>query len=165
MNTQQRLICRIALPLFSSLLFWSAVAPAATISYTYDTAGRLIKADYGGGTFISYTYDSGGNLLQRNVTQPFTATVYVSAGNCGGHEPCYHTLDEAVSNAPNNAVIKVAAEVFVGNAMVNADKTLIFEWGYNSDFAANTGVTQVQGSFTAKHKTVIRSGTLRAKSP
>jgi len=159
----QRVISRIVVPLLSILLFLTPAAMAATVSYTYDAAGRLIKADYGGGSAITYAYDTNGNLLLREVTQEPTATVYVSAGNCNGHQPCYHSLGEAVSKAPNNALIKVAGEVFVGKIIVNANKTLTFEWGYDSAFAGKTGVTQVQGSFTAKHKTVIRSGTIRAK--
>lgn len=162
MNIQQ-VIYRIVVPFFSTFLFLAPAAAAATISYTYDTAGRLTKADYGGGRAITYAYDSNGNLLQREVNQEPTSTVYVSEGNCGGKQPCYHTLADAVSHAPDNALIKVAGEVFVGNTIVNANKMLTFEWGYDSAFAANTGVTQVQGSFIARHKTVIRSGTIRAK--
>lgn len=41
---------------------------AATISYSYDQAGRLIKAAYSTGLVIEYSYDPAGNLLQRTVT-------------------------------------------------------------------------------------------------
>ena len=40
-----------------------------TVKFTYDLAGRLIKADYGTGT-ITYTYDAAGNLLSRRVELP-----------------------------------------------------------------------------------------------
>ena len=40
---------------------------AGTVTYTYDKAGRLIKADYGQGKTIEYTYDQAGNLLQRQI--------------------------------------------------------------------------------------------------
>ncbi len=43
---------------------------AATVTYTYDDAGRLIKVVYGEGDSIEYTYDNAGNLLQRQVTVP-----------------------------------------------------------------------------------------------
>ncbi len=36
------------------------------ITYTYDDAGRLTRADYGGAS-IAYTYDNAGNLLSREV--------------------------------------------------------------------------------------------------
>jgi YD repeat-containing protein len=135
----------------------SGVVGATTVLYTYDAAGRLTGADYGGGLNIVYTYDANGNLLNRDLY-----TVHVSAGNCGGKTPCYHTLAEAVRNAPNYSLIKVAAESFSGYT-VDAGKTLTFEWGYDSNFNTNTGVTRVQGTFRAKGKTIIRSGTIRAK--
>ncbi len=135
-------------------------AEAETVSYTYDANGRLTGADYGDGLIIGYTYDANGNLLKRD--QAPMSTVYVSAGNCGGKTPCYHTLAEAVTNAPNYALIKVAAETFAGYT-VDAGKTLTFQWGYDAGFNTNTGVTQVQGTFRAKNKTIIRSGAIRAK--
>jgi YD repeat-containing protein len=54
-----------------SLMFCLFIAPyaaASTVSYTYDEAGRLIKADYGDGKTIEYTYDNAGNLLQKTIT-------------------------------------------------------------------------------------------------
>src|SRR5688572_14363054 len=43
---------------------------AATVSYTYDAAGRLTLVDYGNGTSIRYTYDAAGNLIAQTVTTP-----------------------------------------------------------------------------------------------
>ena len=86
----------------------------------------------------------------------------MSTGDCGGNAPCYHTLADAVSDAVDNTLIKVAAESFEG-AAVDAGKTLYFEWGYDSTFESNTGITEIRGRFIAKDKTIIRSGTLRGK--
>lgn len=44
------------------------LACAATVNYTYDSAGRVISAAYPNGQTISYTYDAAGNLLTRLVT-------------------------------------------------------------------------------------------------
>jgi YD repeat-containing protein len=41
---------------------------AATVQYAYDEAGRLIAAQYAGGTVITYVYDPAGNLLRRAIT-------------------------------------------------------------------------------------------------
>lgn len=50
------------------LLFVTASALlAGTVSYTYDTAGRLTKADYGSAGSIAYEYDKAGNLIKRTV--------------------------------------------------------------------------------------------------
>lgn len=43
-------------------------ASAATVSYSYDGAGRLVGAQYDDGTIISWTYDKNGNLLRRTVS-------------------------------------------------------------------------------------------------
>ncbi len=43
---------------------------AGTVAYTYDTAGRLTKADYGAAGSIAYEYDKAGNLTKRTVTGP-----------------------------------------------------------------------------------------------
>ena len=48
-------------------LWFGSSALAETITYTYDNAGRLTKADYGDGGSIAYTYDSNGNLRRREV--------------------------------------------------------------------------------------------------
>lgn len=36
-------------------------------TYRYDTAGRLVEVDYGGGVKLTYAYDPNGNLLLRAV--------------------------------------------------------------------------------------------------
>ena len=51
-------------------LLLAAALGAAAVSYTYDDAGRLVKADYGNGQVITYTYDNAGNLLSRTVAAP-----------------------------------------------------------------------------------------------
>jgi len=60
-----------ALSLFLGFLTFSS---AQTVNYSYDAAGRLVRASYPGGATISYTYDPAGNLLRREVTAgtPFT---------------------------------------------------------------------------------------------
>lgn len=58
---------------------------AATVNYSYDSAGRLIKVDYGTGGSISYTYDNAGNLLSRTIVSAAQAAAQkskaVSKGN------------------------------------------------------------------------------------
>ena len=48
-------------------LFVLHQAYASTVTYSYDSAGRLIKVDYGNGKTIEYTYDRAGNLLKREM--------------------------------------------------------------------------------------------------
>ena len=42
---------------------------ADSVKYTYDKAGRLVRAEYVGGGVIEYTYDEAGNRLSRKVTE------------------------------------------------------------------------------------------------
>ena len=55
--------------LFRLLMFVVAfvAVSADSIKYSYDAAGRLVKADYGAAGVINYTYDKAGNLLTRQV--------------------------------------------------------------------------------------------------
>ena len=61
----KRLTCILAIVCHS-------LASAATVSYSYDAAGRLAKVDYGAGRSITYTYDPAGNLLSRTATAAAT---------------------------------------------------------------------------------------------
>ena len=57
------------------------LAHAGSITYTYDTTGRLNTAEYGSGRSITYTYDNNGNLLQRTVQGAVTTyTLTVNNG-------------------------------------------------------------------------------------
>ncbi len=58
-----RAVTRIFLPLAVAV----AVLPGQTVQYSYDAAGRLIRADYGNAGAIDYTYDNAGNLTSRTV--------------------------------------------------------------------------------------------------
>ncbi len=52
-----------------ALLFLAAAGLCtAAVTYSYDSAGRLIKVDYGNGSVVNYTYDKSGNLLSRAAT-------------------------------------------------------------------------------------------------
>ena len=58
-------------------LLAALLLPALTagVTYTYDTAGRLTKVDYGNGNAIVYTYDNAGSLLSRTLQTPAQATL------------------------------------------------------------------------------------------
>ena len=60
---------RTASAIFPTIaLIVTAAVIAQTVNYSYDSAGRLIRADYGDAGAIAYTYDPAGNLLRREVT-------------------------------------------------------------------------------------------------
>lgn len=63
------------------LTFCSGLSQAGTVTYSYDEAGRLIKATYGDETQITYTYDGAGNLLSRVTGPPSQDTTMVLGWN------------------------------------------------------------------------------------
>ena len=58
---------------FAAFVFAATVALAGT-TYSYDSAGRLAKVDYGAGGSITYTYDNAGNVLSRTVQSAGSAS-------------------------------------------------------------------------------------------
>jgi len=59
------------------LAILGAQVAVAAATYTYDSAGRLVKVDYGAAGSVSYTYDGAGHLIGRQAVQP-TTTINVS---------------------------------------------------------------------------------------
>lgn len=52
------------------MILVAASLAAETVSYTYDAAGRLLRADYGAGKTASFTYDKAGNILAATTESP-----------------------------------------------------------------------------------------------
>ena len=57
-----------------ALIIASAIVYAGSVTYTYDSLNRLIKAEYEDGRIIQYSYDSAGNrtALYDSATPPVT---------------------------------------------------------------------------------------------
>jgi YD repeat-containing protein len=64
--------------------FVAAISAAETVTYSYDAAGRLTNAAYGGGATIAYAYDAAGNLLLREVTAGGPTYTLVYLAGAGG---------------------------------------------------------------------------------
>ena len=121
-------------------LGWALSARAAeTITYSYDDAGRLTNAAYGGGGNIAYAYDANGNLLMRTVTAAggTTYTLIYRAGTGGWIDGvATQVVAEGQSGTPVEAKGENASAVFHGwsddseanprtDAEVMADLTVI----------------------------------------
>lgn len=61
MKTNVLAICKCILLIYS--LCGLPYLMAGEVKYTFDTGGRLTKADYGNEKTITYTYDTGGNIV------------------------------------------------------------------------------------------------------
>src|SRR5260370_21766177 len=65
------------------LLLELSAAQADNVKYTYDSAGRLVKADYGPKGAIAYSYDKSGNLINTTVTGSGAGGVITSINVAG----------------------------------------------------------------------------------
>ncbi|MBI4456763.1 MAG: RHS repeat protein [Acidobacteria bacterium] len=59
-----------AIMLVLLFIFLVPSVAAASVKYTYDSAGRLTGVDYGGGVTVAYVYDKSGNLTSQAVSNP-----------------------------------------------------------------------------------------------
>ncbi len=111
---------RALLPLiFFGLAAAASSLLASDVTFTYDDAGRLIAADYGGDRQISYRYDANGNLTRR--TETVTPVIFADGFESGD----FSAWDGVVGRA--QASTAQAAEAARGDAAhvdrVKADAT------------------------------------------
>ncbi len=99
-------------------LLFLASAAFADINYTYDAAGRLIKADYGNGTSITYTYDKAGNLTGRTTATSSGPVITSVRTAFGGPEIAQNTWVQingtnlVPANTPASGVLWSSAPSF-----------------------------------------------------
>ena len=117
MKPPRTCLCRVFCA--ALLLLWSPAARASTIAYTYDPAGRLVAADYGGGKSTSYAYDPAGNLLQTTAPAPGFALGPVVNHQLSLWWPAYpggFTLESSVTLGPGAPwTVVTPAPVLIGN--------------------------------------------------
>jgi uncharacterized membrane protein len=66
----------------------TTAAAAYTVTYSYDKAGRLTKASYGGNSGFSYTYDATGNIVKIGKRFPWPMFLpAINAGEAGSTIP------------------------------------------------------------------------------
>jgi len=92
-------------------------AQAQTVSYSYDLAGRLVRASYGSGQTLVYTYDLAGNVLRQLVTSPQPGPV---------------------PTAPNGGVVNAAS--YKGGAVSPGEIITIFGTGIGPATLAGTAL-------------------------
>ena len=61
----------------TAVILASAIAYAGSVTYTYDSLNRLIKAEFEDGRVLQYTYDAAGNrtALYDSATPPITKAI------------------------------------------------------------------------------------------
>jgi len=101
-----------------SLVVWRGAG--GTVNFTYDAAGRLTAANYGGTTNSSYAYDPAGNLILASAPTPALIVGPVVAGRV--------TL--AWSAAPGGFILQHAITLKGANAWTDAPVTPIQEGAF-----------------------------------
>jgi uncharacterized protein (TIGR03437 family) len=108
----------------AALLLFTSFALASSINYTYDTAGRLVKVDYGNGSTITYSYDKSGNLLARSVQSsssgPLITSVTVANGGTDIAQNTFIVIkgtNLVPATTPANGVIWSSAPSFASGLM------------------------------------------------
>jgi hypothetical protein len=80
--------------------------------------------------------------------------VYVEpSASCGGHTPCYSTIQEAINTSGTKATIRIAAGRYLENVSLNSAKDITLEGGWDASFA-------MQSSFSTVNSVTISGGTL-----
>jgi uncharacterized protein (TIGR03437 family) len=79
---------------FSSIISYVALSATcfAQVTYTYDSGGRLTKANYGAPGSVSYTYDAAGNLTGRSVAAASSALITSVNTASGGPDIAENTF-------------------------------------------------------------------------
>jgi len=78
--------------------------------------------------------------------------VYVDAGGlCGGHSPCYRSIAEGISEAADDATIKISQGVYEEDIILDEPKALIILGGWDAAFT-------IQSAYTTVNSLQIRDG-------
>jgi uncharacterized protein (TIGR03437 family) len=120
---------RIVQPIL--ILFLAATLSFAA-NYTYDSAGRLIRIDYGSAGSIIYTYDGAGNLIGRSVQSNSPAGTITSINTAGS---------AASAGIAQNTWVEIHGTNLVPASTVSTGVT----WSNAPDFAQGRLPTQLNG--------------------
>ena len=67
---------------------------------------------------------------------------YVSTfEGCGGNDPCYQSIQDALNNEDSGTEIRITAEDYDEAASLSSSKNLILSGGWNSDYSDQSGQT------------------------
>lgn len=98
------------------LLVLMAQVVFATVTYTYDRAGRLVAVNYGSPGVLHYAYDNAGHIISRQLLPP--ASCNVSGGAATSVTDVQTLINEALGVIPAVHDLNVDGEVNVADIAV-----------------------------------------------
>ncbi|MBN2809924.1 MAG: right-handed parallel beta-helix repeat-containing protein [Deltaproteobacteria bacterium] len=86
-------------------------------------------------------------LAEEEIADAFSGEIIYIApdGNGNGVEPCYSTLAAALAAASAGAEIRLTAGYYSGEIIFNQDVKVKISGGWNQNFSAREGVSQING--------------------
>jgi uncharacterized repeat protein (TIGR01451 family) len=138
------------------LIFAAQLAFAQAVTYTYDSAGRLMMANYGSAGAISYTYDKAGNLISRKAPGPPAPQLVVASTHSGnftqGQSAATYTVSVSnTGNAATSGLVTVTETVPSGLTPVSIAGT---GWNCASNSCTRSDVLNAGASYPAITVTV-----------
>ena len=93
--------------------------------------------------------DSGSTTQIDLVVNTTPVDIYVdAAGSCGGHTPCYTTVQGGIDWAYTGSAIKVLQGTYDEDILVDQAKNLALLGGWDSTFTTQSAFTVIVGSMT-----------------
>jgi len=125
------------------------------------TWSKLLTLSPGGNTITVIAYDDSPNHNQTSQTiiiyYEFIGTLYVSKedGSCGGHNPCYPNVQNAIAMVSDPCIIQITAETYTESIILDFDAEIALEGGWDTSFTSCSGYTTIDGSITVTNGTII----------
>jgi len=109
----------------AALVVLSAYCVSAQgVIYSYDSAGRLMSANYGAAGTVTYTCDAAGRLITRAAPAPVLAIAKSHSGNfTQGQSGAYTITVSNTGNGPTNAAVQVSDTLPAGLTAASVQTT------------------------------------------
>ena len=135
-----------SVPLFTGSGDYHLTAPSPCINAGDNAAPDLPSTDKDGNPRII------GGIVDMGAYE-YQPIIYVDKDDdtCGGKNPCYTSIQEAIDVSSNWSVIKVAQGNYEEDITLNESKTLALKGGYDSTFTTQSSNTIIKGSLVVSN--------------
>jgi len=98
-----------------------------------------------------------GLLEDLGWTEGTVSSVYYvdPSGTCAGNTPCSTTVQGAVNASSTGTVVKITGGSFGEDLSLDADKDLVLEGGYNSEFSSQSSETVLRSMALSNGRAVV----------